>query len=145
MTATAHPIEILLVEDNPLDARLLQEVFSLRDITYHVHVVPDGERALAFLYRGVEYADAPRPDVVLLDLHLPEMTGFEVLAAIKQHAHLKDIPVIVLTGSTDEADARRAMELQANFYLNKPNDAGGFADVADTVDGLCVQKIEALR
>ncbi|MDA1050385.1 MAG: response regulator [Planctomycetota bacterium] len=134
MTAVTCPREILLVEDNPFDARLLKEYFARNDPPHNVHTVRDGESALSFLYRGVEYTDAPRPDVVLLDLNLPEMTGFEVLAAIKQHEHLKDIPVIVLTGSSNEADIRRAYDLQANCYLQKPHDAEGFGKLLEVLD-----------
>lgn len=134
MTAMTCPRDILLVEDSPLDARLLQEYFAGNKPPHNVHRVRDGESALSFLYHGVEYTDAPRPDVVLLDLNPPEMSGFEVLAAIKQHEHLKDIPVIVLTGSNNEQDIQRAYDLQANCYLEKPHDADGFSKLIEVLD-----------
>jgi CheY-like chemotaxis protein len=101
-----------------------------------VHVVQSGEEALSFLYHGVEFTDAPRPDVVLLDLNLPEMTGFDVLAAIKQHEHLQDVPVIVLTGSTAEEDIRQAYELRASCYLTKPRAPEGYTELIETIDKL---------
>lgn len=134
MTAATVPREILLVEDNPLDARLLQEYFAANDSPHNIHRVRDGESALSFLYHGVEFTNAPRPDVVLLDLHLPEMSGFEVLAAIKQHEHLKDIPVIVLTGSNNEEDIQRAYDLQANCYLEKPHGPDGFNKLIEVIE-----------
>ncbi len=135
-----HKIEILLVEDNPVDARLLQAYFCEAADRYNLHVVQSGEEALSFLYHGVEFTNAPRPDVVLLDLHLPEMTGFDVLAAIKNHQHLKDVPVIVLTGSTAEEDVQRAYSLQANCYLTKPTDPDDFAALMKTVDEFWLQR-----
>ena len=135
-----HPIEILLVEDNPADARLLGAYFSKSTVQYNFHVVQSGEEALSFLYHGVEFTDAPRPDVVLLDLHLPEMTGFEVLAAIKNHEHLKDIPVIVLTCSTAAGDVQRAYDLQANCYLTKPQDPESFEALLKAVDEFWLQR-----
>ncbi|HRX82052.1 MAG: response regulator [Planctomycetaceae bacterium] len=134
MTEATIPRDVLLVEDNPLDARLLQEYFAANDPSHHIHRVRDGESALSFLYHGVEYTNAPRPDVVLLDLHLPEMSGFEVLAAIKQHEHLRDIPVIVLTGSNNEDDIQRAYDLQANCYLEKPHDSEGFGKLMEAIE-----------
>lgn len=127
-------IDILLVEDNPVDARILEAYVANAGTQYKLHVVTTGEKALSFLYRGVEFTDAPRPDVVLLDLNLPEMTGFDVLAAVKQHAHLRDIPVIVLTGSADETDVKKAYSLQANCYLTKPQDPEGFDRLLRAID-----------
>jgi len=133
---STRPIEVLLVEDNPLDARLFEVHLGKSELEHQLHCVRSGEAALSFLYHGVEFTDAPRPDVVLLDLHLPEMTGFEVLAAIKQHQHLKDIPVIVLTGSAAEEDVQQAFSLHANSYLTKPHDAAGFTEVIKMIDQL---------
>lgn len=135
-----HPIEILLVEDNPVDARLLEAYFGDAATKYNLHVVRSGEEALSFLYNGVEFTNAPRPDVVLLDLHLPEMTGFDVLAAIKNHQHLKDVPVIVLTGSTSDEDIQRAYALQANCYLTKPTDPADFAKLMEAIDSFWLQR-----
>ena len=133
-------MEILLVEDNPVDARLMEAYFGESTARYHLHVVRSGEEALSFLYHGVEFTNAPRPDVVLLDLHLPEMTGFEVLAAIKNHRHLKDVPVIVLTGSTANDDVQRAYALQANCYLTKPTDPEDFAELMKAIDEFWLQR-----
>ena len=131
---TDRPTEILLVEDNPADARLLEAHFSESATDYRIHSVRSGEEALSFLYHGVEFTDAPEPDLVLLDLHLPEMTGFDVLAAIKKHQHLKDIPVIVVTGSNADEDVRRAYALQASCYLTKPQDSEGFTELIGAID-----------
>ena len=127
-------IDLLLVEDNPVDVRLLEAYFAAADGKYKLHVVQTGEQALSFLYHGVEFTDAPRPDVILLDLNLPDVTGFEVLAAVKQHEHLQGIPVIVLTGSTDDADVTKAYSLQANCFLKKPQDPEEFADLMRAID-----------
>jgi CheY-like chemotaxis protein len=113
-------IEILMVEDNEGDARLARE--GLRDckIRNALHHVWDGEEAMAFLHRGGEYADAPRPDLILLDLNLPRMDGGEVLAAIKEDAELKRIPVVILTTSSADVDILRSYNLHANCYVTKP-------------------------
>ncbi len=135
-----RPIEILLVEDNPADVRVLETYFRNSVGGYRLHVVRCGEEALSFLYHGVEYTNAPRPDIVLLDLNLGEVTGFEVLAAIKRHEHLSDIPVIVLTGSTAEDDIRQAYALQASCYLTKPQDQEGFAELLGAIDRFWLQR-----
>ena len=109
-----QPFEILVIEDNPLDVHLIRESFREVQSPHNLHVVTDGEKALAFLHRGVEFTDAPRPHLVLLDLNVPEVSGFEVLAGIKEHEHLRDIPVIILTVSKYGDDVRRAYDLQAN-------------------------------
>ena len=133
-------IEILLVEDNPVDARVLEAYFAKSPAKYKLHTVCSGEDALSFLYHGVEYTNAPRPDVVILDLNLPDMTGLEVLAAVKQHDHLKDIPVIVLTGSTDQDDVKNAYLSHANCFLTKPQDADGFSALLKTLDDFWLQR-----
>jgi chemotaxis family two-component system response regulator Rcp1 len=114
------PIEVLLVEDSPGDVRLTQEAF--RDSGKHVrlHLAADGIEAMAFLRREGIHADAPRPDLILLDLNLPKMDGREVLALIKNDQSLKIIPTIILTTSDDEADVMISYQLQANCYLRKP-------------------------
>jgi len=132
--------EILLVEDNPADALVLEAYFGKFSDKYALHCVRSGEAALSFLFHGVEYSDAPRPDLVLLDLHLPEMTGFEVLAAIKQHEHLKDIPVIVLTGSSAEDDVKQAYALQANCYLTKPDGTAGFDELINAIEDFWLRR-----
>ncbi len=114
------PIEILLVEDNPGDVRLTQEVFKESKIRNRLHVVKDGVEAMAFLRRQGKGTDGVRPDLILLDLNLPKKDGREVLAEIKADDDLKRIPVVVLTISKAEEDILRSYNLHANCYLNKP-------------------------
>jgi len=120
------PVEILLVEDNPVDVLVTREVFDDSIIFNTLHVVQDGEEAMDFFYRRGRYAQAPVPDLVLLDLNLPRKSGREVLAEIKEDADLKHIPVIVLTTSEDEEDIWRSYELQANCFITKPVDISQF-------------------
>jgi chemotaxis family two-component system response regulator Rcp1 len=145
MTNNEGQVEILLVEDSALDARVIQESFKKIEVPNRVHVVGNGERALAFLHRGVEFADAPRPDLILLDLLLPEVSGLEVLSAIKQTKHLRAIPVIVLTRSEEDSDAFQAYDLQANCYLNKPHNIEGFIEIARTIAKLWLRHIPVPR
>jgi two-component system, chemotaxis family, response regulator Rcp1 len=118
--------QILLVEDNPADVLLTQEAFSESKIRHRLWCVTDGEQALQFLRQTGEYGDAPRPDVVLLDLNLPKKDGREILAEIKADPTLRQIPVIVLTTSKSEQDIFRAYKLHANCYLTKPVDLDEF-------------------
>lgn len=119
-TLPSRPIEILLVEDNPGDARLTQEALHEGKIRNNLHHVRDGVEALAFLKRESEFAKAPKPDLVLLDLNLPRKDGREVLAEMKQDPRLRTIPVVVLTTSEAENDIVRSYELHANCYITKP-------------------------
>ncbi len=121
-----RPREVLLVDDDPAAARLARE--ALRDVSCppRVHTVPDGVEALAFLRRTGPYADAPRPDVVLLDLHMPRKGGHEVLAEMKADPALRRIPVVVLSTSDDERDVRAAYDRQANCYVVKAGDFDRF-------------------
>lgn len=114
------PADILLVEDNPGDVRLTREAFKEGQIRNTLHVTTDGMEALEFLHQRGEYADAPKPDIVLLDLNLPRKDGDEVLAEIRADPDLKHLPVIILTSSSAEEDVVRSYELQANAYLTKP-------------------------
>jgi chemotaxis family two-component system response regulator Rcp1 len=121
MTATAdRPLEILLVEDNPGDADLMRESLAEVERPHHLSVVEEGEEAIAFLRRESQYADALRPDLILLDLNLPRKDGRQVLAEIKADDHLKRIPVLVLTTSRTEEDVRTCYDLHANCYITKP-------------------------
>ena len=113
-------IEILMVEDNEGDARLAREALRDGRIRNALHHVWDGEEALAFLRRRGEYADAPRPDLILLDLDLPRMDGGEVLSAIKEDDEFKRIPVVILTTSSADADILRSYNRHANCYITKP-------------------------
>lgn len=115
-------IEILLVEDNPGDIELTQEALLESDLVHRTHVVRDGEEALDFLYRRAAFTEAVQPDVILLDLNMPRKNGQEVLSVIKEDAALKDIPVLILTGSAAERDIARSYKLRANGYIVKPLD-----------------------
>jgi CheY-like chemotaxis protein len=117
---------MLLVEDNPADVGLLKEAFRDGKLLYELHVAQDGEVALEFLRRQGQFANAPCPDLILLDLNLPKKDGREVLAEIKTDPILCEIPVIVLTTSSDEADIHRAYGLHANCYITKPVDLDEF-------------------
>ena len=132
--ALGRPVEILLVEDNPGDVRLMQESFKESKVRNTLHVVRDGVEALAFLRGGGEYADAPRPDLVLLDLNLPKKDGREVLAEIKEDPDLKRIPVVVLTISKAEEDILKSYNLHANCYITKPIDLEQFLGVVKAID-----------
>jgi chemotaxis family two-component system response regulator Rcp1 len=129
-----NPIEILLVEDDPADARLTREALRDAKVANNLHVVPNGDEALAFLRRGEGFADVPRPDVMLLDLNLPGRDGREVLAEVKADDELKTIPIAVLTTSTSEADVLRSYDLGANCYITKPVDLDEFLKVVEAID-----------
>jgi two-component system, chemotaxis family, response regulator Rcp1 len=127
-------IEILLVEDSPSDADLTVETFSESRILNRIHVVEDGVEAINFLRQQGDYADAPRPDLILLDLNLPKKSGREVLAEIKADPNLHLIPVIVLTTSAAEEDILRSYQLHANCYITKPVDLEQFIHVVKTLE-----------
>ena len=129
-----HAVEILLVEDNPGDVRLTQEALKETKLQNNLSVVLDGESALAFLRRDGEYAGAPRPDLILLDLNLPKKGGREVLAEIKADPALRRIPVAVLTMSGSEEDIVKSYDLHANCYIRKPLDIGQFMTVVQCVE-----------
>ena len=128
------PIQILLVEDSPGDVRLTQEVLRDARIANDLHVVGDGEEAMAFLRQEGEYAGRPRPDLVLLDLNLPRKDGREVLSEINGDPDLKSVPVIVLTTSEAEQDILRSYRLAANAYITKPIDLNEFIAVVRSIE-----------
>ncbi|ELY88872.1 MULTISPECIES: response regulator [Natrialba] len=132
--AKSMPVQILLVEDNPGDVRLTEEAFKQGRIENELHVVSDGAEALEYLYQRSEYADAPRPDLILLDLNLPRTDGTEVLEELKNDAELHSIPVIVLTSSRAEEDIATSYELHANAYLTKPVDPDEFIETVRTFE-----------
>ena len=134
MTDGRSPIEILLVEDNPGDVRLIREVLRDGKVWNNPHVVNDGEAALDFVYRRHAFADKPRPDLILLDLNLPKKDGREVLATIKADPELKRIPVVVLTTSKEEEDVLRAYNLAANCYVTKPVEFDEFMKVIRMIE-----------
>lgn len=132
--AEHRPIEILLVEDNPGDVRLTQEVFKDGRIRNTLNVARDGVEALEWLRREGPHADAPLQDLILLDLNLPRIDGREVLAEIKNDAFLRRIPVVVLTTSAAEVDVMSAYELHANAYIIKPVDLVQFEGVIKSIE-----------
>ena len=127
------PAEVLLVEDNPSDVRLTREAMKEGHLINNLHVVGDGEAALDFMMRRPPYENAPRPDLVLLDLNLPKLSGREVLAQIKQIDHLKSIPIVVLTTSKAEEDIFKTYQLHANCFITKPVDLDSFIHVVQQV------------
>ncbi len=133
MSQHGVPIEILVVEDNPGDARLTQEALRDGNLRSTLHHVPDGVEALAFLRREGPYSSVPRPDLILLDLNLPRMDGYEILAAIKDNDDWKRIPVIVLTTSDDERDVLKVYDLHANCFIRKPVQLDAFLAVVQSI------------
>ena len=133
-TDVGEPIEILMVDDSMGDVRLAQEALKEARVRNRLSVVHDGEQAMAFLRREDGYGDAPRPDLVLLDLNMPRMDGREVLAQIKGDPDLRSIPVVILTSSEAERDISGAYELQANCYITKPVDLDQFITVVRSIE-----------
>jgi len=129
-----EPIEILLAEDNPGDVRLTEKALDHGNILNNLHVVNDGAEAITFLRQEGEYADEPRPDLVLLDLNMPRKDGREVLEDMKADSDLRRLPVVVLTSSEAEEDVVRSYELNANAYLTKPVDFDGFVDIVKRIE-----------
>ena len=130
---TLTPIEILLVEDNPGDARLAKEALKDSKLLNNIHHVVDGEQAIQFLRKEGDYQDAVRPDIVLLDLNLPRKDGREVLADIKNDPELQTIPVVVLTTSEAEQDIVQSYKLHANCYITTPVDLDKFLQIIDSM------------
>ena len=129
-----RPIEILLVEDNPGDVDLTREALERAKVANRLHVLDDGAEAIEFVFRRGRYADAPRPDIILLDLNLPKKDGRQVLAEIKADRELAEIPVVVLTTSQADEDILRAYQLHANCYITKPVDFGQFLRVVESIE-----------
>jgi CheY-like chemotaxis protein len=130
----ASALQVLLVEDNPGDARLTMEAFKDAKVYMDMRVVHDGVEAMAYLNRIGEFAESPRPDLILLDLNLPKKDGRAVLAEVKADPSLKTIPVVVLTTSASEIDILSSYELHANCYITKPVDMEGFLSVVKSID-----------
>ena len=133
-TPLVRPIEILLVEDSPSDTELTVEALQEGKIYNHLSVVEDGVQALDFLKRRASYAEAPRPDLILLDLNLPRKDGRQVLAELEADPDLKMIPVVVLTTSRADEDVLRAYSLHANCYILKPVDFKQFVEVVKYIE-----------
>ena len=134
MLERSRPVEILLVEDNPGDARLTQEALREGKIRNNLSHVKDGAEALSFLRREKGFEAAPTPDIVLLDLNLPKKDGRQVLSEMKQDDGLKSIPVVVLTTSEAEQDILRSYELHANCYISKPVDLEKFISIVRAIE-----------
>jgi CheY-like chemotaxis protein len=139
---TVELVDVLLVEDDPGDVLLIQEAFADNKVRNRLHVVSDGVDALAFLRREGEYGDAPRPDLILLDLNLPRKDGREVLAEVKADDTLTTIPVVVLTTSKAEEDVLRSYKLHANAYVTKPVDFDRFIEVVRQIDEFFVTVVK---
>jgi CheY-like chemotaxis protein len=140
-----EPAQILLVEDSPGDVRLTREALHDAKICNELHVVRDGVSALAFLRGEGEYAGAPRPDIVLLDLNLPRKDGREVLEEVKADPDLRTIPVVVLTTSEADEDILRSYDLHANAYVTKPVDFDRFIEVVRLIDDFFVTVVKLPR
>lgn len=142
VTGDSAPIEVLLVEDSPGDVRLTQEAFRDANQAIRLHVATDGVEAMTFLKREGIHAEAPRPDLILLDLNLPKMDGREVLAHIKDDPSLKTIPTVILTTSEAEADIVKSYQLQANCYLSKPVQLDAFESLVGSINDFWLTKVK---
>jgi CheY-like chemotaxis protein len=138
-------IDVLLVEDDPGDVLLTREAFADNKVSNKLHVVNDGEQAMAFLRNQTPFTDAPRPDLILLDLNLPRMDGREVLEEIKADPELRVIPVVILTTSEAEEDILRSYQLHANAYVSKPVDFEQFIKVVRQIDDFFVTVVKLPR
>jgi chemotaxis family two-component system response regulator Rcp1 len=135
-------VEVLLVEDNPADVRLTREALAEGKVRNNLHVAGDGVAALEFLRREGPHADAPHPDLILLDLNLPRKNGREILAEIKEDDALRRIPVVVLTTSEDEEDILRSYQLHANCYVTKPVGLEQFLAVVRQIDSFWLEVVK---
>ena len=135
-------IEILLVEDSLGDARLTLEALRENKVLNHMHHVNDGIEAMEYLHKQGQYAEASRPDLILLDLNMPKMDGREVLQKIKQDPNLKRIPVVILTTSKAEEDIMKSYDLNANCYISKPVDLDQFMEVIKSIKNFWLTVVE---
>ncbi len=137
-----NPINILLVEDNPADARLIKEVFKDTKTKNRLYVVKDGVEAMALLNQEIGYADIPMPDVILLDLNLPRKDGREVLKELKEDDVLKRVPIVILTTSSAEEDIIRTYNNHANCYITKPVDFDQFLKVINSIEDFWLKVVK---
>ncbi len=144
-STNAAPVDILLVEDNPAEVRLTRRILDDARVLSKLHVAEDGLAAMRFLNRTGEYADAPRPDLSLLDLNLPKKDGREVLAAVKGDPEFKSIPVVVMTSSEAPRDILRSYELQANCYIIKPIDLDSFVSALKSFEDFWLNVVRLPR
>jgi CheY-like chemotaxis protein len=141
MTPSTRPIDVLLIEDDPGDELITREAFEHNKIDNTLHVARDGEEGLDYLYQRGQYSDAPRPDLVLLDLNLPKYDGRQLLEKIKSDPDLCHIPVVVLTTSAAQEDILRSYKLHANAYVTKPVDLDAFMKAVRQIDEFFVQVV----
>ena len=134
LNSSAEKLEVLLVEDNPGDVRLIVETLKEGRKEYNIKVVKDGEEALLYLWKKGQYADASRPDIILLDLKIPKVSGLDVLKKVKNSDDLKTIPIIVLTSSSVEDDMVNAYKNHANCYVTKPIDLDKFVVTIQSIE-----------
>jgi chemotaxis family two-component system response regulator Rcp1 len=139
---SAAAIEVLLVEDSPGDVRLTQEAFKDAKVHINLHVASDGVAAMTFLAREGKHANAPRPDLILLDLNLPRKNGREVLEEIKESPTLRSIPVAILTAAASDEDILKSYRLHANCYITKPVDLEGFLKVVKSIDSFWLSVVK---
>lgn len=140
-TPEGRAIDILLVEDDPGDELITREAFEHNKLKNRLHVAHDGEEGLDYLYRRGEFADAPRPDLILLDLNLPKYDGRQLLEKVKSDPDLAQIPVVVLTTSSAEEDILKSYKLHANAYVTKPVDLDQFMKAVRQIDEFFVQVV----
>ena len=138
----AEMADILVVDQSPGDVRLIEEGFADGSIANQVHAVADGERALEFLRQEGEYEDAPSPKLVLLDLHLPKLSGEDLLAKLEDDPELRQTPVIVLTSSSAGEDVVRSYDLNANAYIQKPVEPEDFVTIARAIEDFWLALVE---
>jgi CheY-like chemotaxis protein len=136
------PIQILMVDDNLADVRLTEEAMSFTKMRNKMYVVNDGEQAIAFLTHMPPYTNAPRPDLILLDLNMPRKNGFEVLDEIRNNAELSLIPVVILTSSQQETDIVQSYRLHANAFVTKPVDLDQFIHVVRSIEGFWLEIVK---
>jgi CheY-like chemotaxis protein len=145
VTSAEDTIDVLLVEDDPGEELITREAFEHNKISNNLHVVHDGEEGLDFLYRRGAHKDAPRPDLILLDLNLPKYDGRQLLERIKSDDDLRHIPVVVLTTSSAEEDILKSYQLHANAYVTKPVDLEQFISAVRQIDEFFVQVVRLPR
>jgi two-component system, chemotaxis family, response regulator Rcp1 len=146
MTDTDRKVyEVLLVEDNPADARLISEAFKGFRILSNLSLVRDGEMAIEYLRRQNDFAAAAKPDIIILDLNVPKKNGFEILAEIRKDEGLKRIPIIVLSNSDAELDIQKSYELSANCYITKPASLDDFIDTIMSIENFWLSTVKLPR
>lgn len=141
MTSSGRAIDILLVEDDPGDELITREAFEHNKLKNRLHVAHDGQEGLDYLYKRGQFADAPRPDLILLDLNLPKYDGRQLLEKVKSDPDLARIPIVVLTTSSAEEDILRSYKLHANAYVTKPVDLDQFMKAVRQIDEFFVQVV----